>query len=41
MDGSKELETKGDHNTFMKWWDDTGSLIRRMQKIEEPNQKFG
>ena len=40
-DGSKELKTKGDHNTFLKWWSETGSLIRRMRKIEEINEKFG
>jgi hypothetical protein len=37
---SKELATKADHNTFLKWWSDTGALIRRMRKIEELNEKF-
>ncbi len=39
-DGTKKLETKGDHNTFMKWWNDTGSLIHRMRKVDELNEKF-
>jgi hypothetical protein len=38
--GSKELPTKGDHNTFLDWWSDTGALIRRMRKLEELDQKF-
>jgi hypothetical protein len=38
--GSKKLPTKGDHNAFLKWWGETASLIRRMRKIEELNEKL-
>lgn len=41
-DGStQELQTEGDHNTFMRWWRETSSLLRRLMRVESlPDAPF-